>query len=167
MSCLWTYSTTGSQYAQVGMPRKMFFVIQIKRKLKRKRKRKRNGWRHLRGGASRPPRRFPRFRFRFRFRFNFHLIWITERNDCKLAHGPPPRTKNSVRKIMIKNKACLKRYISSWGFKRCKNRQNRSYPQLLLAVSKFTKKELCTLRAIFSEWSLKLCSSGPSDRYSV
>ena len=74
------------------------FVIQIKRKLKRKRNRKRNGWRHLRGGASRPPRRFPRFRFRFRFRFNFRLIWITKRHDWKLAHGRPPRPKNSVRK---------------------------------------------------------------------
>ena len=83
------------------------FVIQIKRKLKRKRNQKRNGWSDLRGGASRPPRRFPRFRFRFRFRFNFRLIWITKRNDWKQVHGPPPRTKNSVRK-----KNCKKQSVS-------------------------------------------------------
>ena len=83
------------------------FVIQIKRKLKRKRNQKRNGWSDLRGGASRPPRRFPRFRFRFRFRFNFRLIWITKRNDWKQVHGPPPRTKNSVRK-----KTCKKQSVS-------------------------------------------------------
>ena len=48
--------------------------IQIKRKLKRKRQQKRNGGGHLRGGASRPSRRLPRFRFCCRFRFNLHLI---------------------------------------------------------------------------------------------
>ena len=48
--------------------------IQIKRKLKRKRKQKRNGGGRLRGGASRPSRRLPRFRFCFRFRFNLPSI---------------------------------------------------------------------------------------------
>ena len=48
------------------------------RKLKRKRKQKRNGWGHLRGGASRPSRRLPRFLFCFRFHFNFRFFkfWI-------------------------------------------------------------------------------------------
>ena len=46
------------------------------RKLKRKRKQKRNGWGHLRGGASRPSRRLPRFRLCFRFRFNFRFFKI-------------------------------------------------------------------------------------------
>ena len=49
-------------------------LIQIKRKLKRQRKQKLNGGSNLRGGASRPPRRFPRLRFCFRLRFNLRLI---------------------------------------------------------------------------------------------
>ena len=50
------------------------FVVHNERKLKRKRKQKRNEWRHLRGGASRPSRRFPRLRFCFRFRFRFERL---------------------------------------------------------------------------------------------
>ena len=70
-------------------------VIQIKRKLKRKWKQKRNGWRHLQGGALRPPRRFPRLRFCFRFRFNLRLIQITK-NQWKPTKKPTKKPAQSL-----------------------------------------------------------------------
>ena len=59
--------------------------IQIKRKLKQKWNQKRNGGRHLRGGASRPSRRFPRLRFWFHFCFNLRLIWISEKKGAAVT----------------------------------------------------------------------------------
>ena len=70
-------------YCQLKYERRVLqYRIQIQRKLNRKRKQKRNRGSDLRGGASRPSRRFPCLRFCFRFRFNFRLILIFKKN-CK------------------------------------------------------------------------------------
>ena len=89
----------------------MFFrEIQIKRKLKRKRKQKRNGWGHLRGGASRPSRRFPRLRFWFRFRFNLCLIWsyLANNIDANFSLGKYFDANFSPRKYVDANFRPLK-----------------------------------------------------------
>ena len=68
-----------------------------------KRKQKRNGWSNLRGGASRPPRRFPRLRFCFRFRFDLRWIWIfpTPPSPGSKAWKKKSRKKRSVAKMKV------------------------------------------------------------------
>ena len=50
----------------------------------------------------------------------------------RAGHTPPHRSKQNK-----KNKVCLKWKFRSWRFKRCKNRQNRSYPRGVKVRSKF------------------------------
>ena len=68
-----------------------------------KRKQKRNGWSNLRGGASRPPRRFPRLRFCFRFRFDLRWIWIFPIPQPRFQGGgkKKSRKKRSVAKMKV------------------------------------------------------------------
>ena len=64
--------------------------------------------------------------------------------EKKSARRPP------TRKNIKKNKVCLKRCGRSWRFVLSNFRQNRSYPRVLLAMSKFTFKVLWNLSVVYT-----------------